>query len=72
MIEKVWNEKKLIEVGKQNISKINFYKHETSNVDIFKLYNKKNEFIGLAGFIGNYSIQHKNENVEQLSIFEVM
>ena len=71
MIEKVWNENKCIELGKHHVARIEFYKHETGNIDIFKLFNENAEFIGLKGFIGKYSIRYKREKMEQLSLFGV-
>lgn len=70
MIERVVSETKSICLN-EDIKRIEFYKHETGNIDIFKVYGPDNQLKAYQGFFkGNYHIDHVPESNEQLSIFD--
>lgn len=46
MIVKVFSNDKSIEIGKDNVSNIEFLKHVSGNIDIYRLTNKDGQTIG--------------------------
>ncbi len=72
MIRKVYSDTKTIEVGQNNVSTIEFFKHETGGIDIFKTRNADGTLIGIEGFfVGQYQIEYQ-DNTEQLDIFKLL
>ncbi|MEK4169393.1 hypothetical protein NST64_08615 [Staphylococcus sp. FSL W8-1268] len=72
MIVKVFSNDKSIEIGKDNVSNIEFLKHVSGNIDIYRLTNKDGQTIGWEGFfVGHYKVIKKVE-AEQLNIFNIL
>lgn len=72
MIVKVFNNHKSIEVGKHRVAKIEFIKHESGNIDIYRTTDVNGRTISWEGFfVGEYQIIKRLE-AEQLDMFNLM
>lgn len=72
MIVKVFSNDKSIEIGKDNVSNIEFLKHVSGNIDIYRLTNKDGQTIGWEGFfVGQYQVI-EDADAEQLDIFKLL
>ncbi|MDW4104094.1 hypothetical protein QI222_03980 [Staphylococcus saprophyticus] len=83
MIKKVWNEHKTLEIGTNGVKYIEFFKHETGNIDMYLGKDENNNTRAIEGyFIGKYDIEYNHEltkvevdkqkEVEQLDLFNFM
>lgn len=83
MIKKVCDEDKVLEVGRNDIAFIEFFKRETGNIDMFLGKDENNKTRAIEGFfIGKYDIEYnreipkveddKQKEIEQLDLFSFM
>ncbi|MGS0666426.1 hypothetical protein ACU40O_03415 [Staphylococcus arlettae] len=79
MIEKVWNEHKTLEIGTNGVEYIEFFKHETGNIDMYLGKDENNKTCEIEGFfVGQYDIEYSKEKAtennsaeaEQLELFK--
>lgn len=79
MIKKVWNEHKTLEIGTNGVKCIEFFKHETGNIDMYLGKDKNNKTCEIEGFfVGQYDIEYSNEKatkiksakIKQLELFK--
>lgn len=62
MIKKVWNEHKTLEIGTNGVKCIEFFKHETGNIDMYLGKDENNKTCEIEGFfIGKYDIEYNHE-----------
>ena len=75
MIVKVFNNKKVIEVGQNNVSSIFFFKSDTggtNGIDIFLTKDENGITNGIEGFfVGEYQVIKRLE-AEQMTIFNLL
>lgn len=83
MIKKVWNEHKTLKIGTNEVKCIEFFKHETGNIDMYLGKDENNNTKAIEGFfIGKYDIEYnreipksedvKQKEIEQLDLFSFM
>lgn len=83
MIKKVWNEHKTLEIGTNGVKYIEFFKHETGNIDMYLGKDENNKTCEIEGFfIGKYDIEYNHElpkveadkekETKQLDLFSFM
>lgn len=62
MIKKVWNEHKTLEIGTNGVKCIEFFKHETGNIDMYLGKDENNKTCEIEGFfVGQYDIEYNHE-----------
>ncbi|UXS61001.1 hypothetical protein [Staphylococcus ureilyticus] len=79
MIKKVWNEHKTLVIGTDGVKFIEFFKHETGNIDMYLGKDENNKTCKIEGFfVGQYDIEYskekateiKNTEIKQLELFK--